>query len=388
MREALGIFGAIAGVIVVALVGRYGVASSDTPLDGVIAAFFFGVIAIGGIGGPAVAVHLFRAADGWAKLWGLVAGAIAAVALVANLSNSLGAIAGRADRTLAERAQATDARKDHRAELARITREREAMTLAPATADAVQAARDTVASAEAIRQRECGNGDPRQRGPNCRQRETEEQGKRDALAAVVIAKAATDKSTKLDADAAAIRARLAKAAPVASVNPLADTLGRIFAMPAETAATAQQVVMVIVVELLIAFALIAWELLTPRRELEAAPEPAEVAAAVLVPEVAPAAPALPGPRRPRRNAVALIETGRAPGDVAKFAVAMLRPAEGSSLAILSLYDPYCEWCEAHGFRPVVRERFIELFAALCDLSGFARAMRGGKALCLDLELAA
>jgi hypothetical protein len=50
---------------------------------------------------------------------------------------------------------------------------------------------------------------------------------------------------------------------VASVNPLAETLGRIFALPAETAATAQQVGMVVVVELLIAFALVAWKLFAP-----------------------------------------------------------------------------------------------------------------------------
>ena len=388
MRNSLGIFGAVAGVIVVALVGRYGFVTSDTSLDGAIAAFFFAAIAIGGIAGPAVAIHLFRAANGSAKTWGVVAGAIAAVALAVNLSNSLGAIAGRADKTLAERAQVADARKDDRAALARITAERAAMRFEPATADAAQAARDAVAAAEGIRLRECGNGDPKQRGPNCRQRETEEQTKRDALSAVLASKASTDKAAKLDADVAAIRARLDKAQPVASVNPLADTLGRVLALPADTAATAQQVAMVVVVELLIAFALIAWELLTPERQSEASTPQVEIKASDPPSEITPAAAALPAPRRQRKNAVALIETGRAPGDVAKFAVARLRPAAGASVSITALYEPYREWCAQHGFRPVTRERFSELFAALCDLSGFARSIERGKAYCLDLQLVA
>jgi hypothetical protein len=96
-----------------------------------------------------------------------------------------------------------------RAELARLLSARHAMPpFAPATAETVRAAREAVRSAEAIRLRECGNGDPKQRGPNCRIRETEEQPKRDALTMAETNKAATDRAAKLDADAAVIRARL------------------------------------------------------------------------------------------------------------------------------------------------------------------------------------
>ena len=86
----------------------------------------------------------------------------------------------RGDTTQAERRKAkTDSAADL-ADLKRIARERDGMVFVPMTAEVVQAARDAVKSAEEIRQRECGGGDLRQRGPNCRQRETEEQTKRDA----------------------------------------------------------------------------------------------------------------------------------------------------------------------------------------------------------------
>ena len=411
MRNSVGIFGVTAGVIVVALVARYGFATSDTRLDGAIAAFFFGVIAVGGIGGPAVAVHLFRSSEGWAKTWGVIAGAIAAVALLANLSNSLGAIAGRADKTIAERTNAKDASKDARDELARLARDREALpAFTPATADDVQAAREAVAATERGSAAEC-----EKRGPRCREREATERAARDALAVVLANKGLTDRAVKVDTDAAAARSKLEKTPAVAAVNPMAETLARIFHMEADAAATWQQVATVIVVELLIAFALIAYELLGFARhgasagsvqtpELTAAETPHATASAAELPPLdtspAPAelkglplaelvAAAIPVPRQRRsRKPLAVVKSDRVPGDVAKFAVARLRPAVGASVTITALYQPYLQWCEQRSFRAVSRERFEELFAALCDLSGFTRSQASGEPCCLNLELAA
>jgi hypothetical protein len=45
-----------------------------------------------------------------------------------------------------------------------------------------------------------------------------------ALIAVLASKAATDKAAKLEADATAVRARLTKAPPVQSANPLGAVL--------------------------------------------------------------------------------------------------------------------------------------------------------------------
>jgi hypothetical protein len=52
MRSAVGIFGAICGLIVIALVGRYGYMSTDVEADAYIVAFVFGAVAAGGLFGP------------------------------------------------------------------------------------------------------------------------------------------------------------------------------------------------------------------------------------------------------------------------------------------------------------------------------------------------
>src|SRR5262249_45492934 len=189
---------------------------------------------------------------------------------------------------LAERAKVAEAHKDGRAVLARIEAERAEVRVASTTADAVQATREAVAAAERARAAECD-----QRGKFCRQRESEEQAKRDVLAQVLANYAATEKAAMLDKQAVALRERLERLPPVSSPNPLADNLGRILSLPAETAATAQQAAMVIVVELLIAFSLIAWELLTPVREpiTGAAPTAKRAKVVAIEPELTVPAPA-------------------------------------------------------------------------------------------------
>jgi hypothetical protein len=61
---------------------------------------------------------------------------------------------------------------------------------------------------------------------------------------------------------------------------------------------------------------------------------------------------------------------------------------GASVAMGALYEPYRAWCDQQGFRAVSAPQFRELFAALCDLSGFPRVVEDGKPYCLNLALAA
>ncbi|MBX9588837.1 MAG: hypothetical protein K2X43_06005 [Hyphomonadaceae bacterium] len=357
------------------MVGRYAYVSLDTPIDGAMAAFFFAAIAIGGIGGPAVAVHLFRTTHGWARLWGVVAGLVAVAALAVNLSNSLGAIAGRSDKTIAQRQQTADARKDDRAELARLTREREAMpALAPMDAAAVHAAKRTADAATRAREAECDNGDPKQRGRNCRAYEATESDANAKLAAVTAAKAATDQAASLESKAAVVRARLGKAEPVANVNPLADTLGRIFSLSADTAATAQQIAMVVVVELLIAFALIAWELLAPKLA-PGTDEKLHANAAVILDAAPPSAAALPSPEA---------------SSVARFMLACLPRAQGERVTRGAVYKRYLRWCDQQEPRtePLPIPAFWEQFEPLCQRVHIRMREKGGKVYCIDVRLAA
>jgi hypothetical protein len=362
------------------MTARYGYVGSDTPADGAIAAFFFAVIAVGGIVGPAVAVHLFRSATGWARIWGVLAGIVAVVALVANLSNSLGALAGRADKTIAERTKAADNRKDDRAELARVMAERQGLpAFTPATAETVAAAKRAADTATTNRAAECDK-----RGPNCRAREIDEQAAADKLAVATTNKAATDRAAKLDSDAAVIRKRLDAAPAVASVNPLAETLGRMFAMPAETAATAQQVGMVVVVELLIAFALVAWELLGRPMAPAASPAAGTHEGGEMAPENTNS--------RPDANSAAgnvvSLDSARPTGDPAEFALRYLEPAPGASVALDDLHRPYSAWCRDAGRRALALDEFAARFAELLAFAGMSTAKRGGRLVVRDVKLVA
>src|SRR5215468_5800007 len=174
MRALFGCLAALLCLVSVALAARYGYKGADTATDGVISAVVFGLIALCACLFDAAAVRLWFMKH---QAGSVMIGLIATAALIVTFTNSLGAIAGRADGTQAERVRAKADQADDRAELARITREREGLSYTPTTDDAVSAAREAVITAERIRVSECGNGDPRQRGQNCRQRETEEQGK-------------------------------------------------------------------------------------------------------------------------------------------------------------------------------------------------------------------
>jgi hypothetical protein len=293
-------------------------------------------------------------------MWGFVFGLLAAVSLGANVVNSLGALAGRNDRTQAERIKVRNDARDDRAQLVRLVAERAALVFIPATTESVQAAREAVASAESIRKAECED-----RGNRCRQRETDEQVKRDALAAVLANKALTDKATRLDADAAAIRARLDTAPPVHNVDPLADAIGRLVHLPSEVAAAWQKASVVVVVELLIACALMAFELLGHQTKVTAR-------------EIEPK----------RAGNVTPIESARPLGAVAKLMVACPQPDDQAHVVIADLYEPYTAWCSRESLRQLSAGRFEEQVIALCERGGFELSRIRGKVRCRGLQLAA
>jgi len=370
------ILGTIAAIAIVAGVARYAFASSDTAADGAIWAVCFGVVALLALAGPMLAVLLGRISTSWATAAWIVAGA----AFLINVSNSLGAISSRGDKTQAERSKALSANKDDRAQLARIERERAAMTFAAADAEAVQAAQAAATSAEAIRLRECGNGDPKQRGPNCRQRETEEQTKRDALATILANKSATDHAAKLERDAEAIRARLKDATLVTTTNPHGDALARALGLAdAETAATAQQVALVGFVELAIAFLLAAGEKLIewkPRVREEPTGE-VTVPAAASAEQVEIELPAATAP-------LPEVDT------VGRFMLACLRKASGEEVVGGAIYARHQRWCsEQVPPLPTLDPRsFAQQFAARCERHGIRTRRDGSKVYCVDVQLVA
>lgn len=313
----------------------YGFLSAAGPYGIVKGAGLFGVAFVG-CHGPAW-VSKAKQRLGWP-------GALfATLATAVCLSNASGSATLRAER--AKISASTDA---DRAELARLMSERAAMVFTPASEESVEAARAAVASAERVRTAECGNGDPKQRGPNCRQRETDEQTKRDALAAALANKALTDKATKRDADAAAVRARLNETDPAIDGDPQASTFSQLTGITVATSAALNAFWLSLAFEIGAMLAmLVAYSKSVTM--VEAAPTetmPAEVVA---------------------------IGSARRSGDVDRFAVARLHPVEGAVSAIADLYDQYRVWATAQQLRAVSRIKFAQALAGICETTGFEMA---------------
>src|SRR5262249_37472240 len=129
--EMRGLFGCLAvllGAVSVSLAARYGYKGADTAVDGLISAVVFGAIALCACLFDAAAVRLWFMRH---RAGSVMIGLIAAAALIVTFTNSLGAIAGRADSTQAERVRAKADQADDRDELARIKREREGLSFTP-----------------------------------------------------------------------------------------------------------------------------------------------------------------------------------------------------------------------------------------------------------------
>ncbi len=368
----------IPAVIGIWFVARFAYVTSDTAIDGASNAFLFGMLATGAYAGPAIALAV--AANGRKRAAGFL-GLLALLAIVANWSHTLAAIAHRGAGIEAERNKASAAIGDHRAELHRLTTQREGMTFTRATAESVKAARDRVAAAERTRIAECGNGDPKQRGPNCRTRETEEQTARGALTVAIDNRELTVQAEALEAAAASIRARLAAVPAVKDGDALGEALARLLPMSATTAATFQQGLVSAIVELLIAAALALPELLRKSRPGINRDERAEPT--VLVPcraDVAQSAPAEflePIAENPS------VATGR-------FMLARLKPATGAEAHGRAIYESYLDWCseQTPPMRPMDPLAFAAHFAQRCDRAGIRTDIRSNRVYCLGVELTA
>src|SRR5438876_8984106 len=103
MRALFGCLAVLLGAVSIALAARYGYKGADTEIDGVISAVVFGAIALCACLFDAAAVRLWFMSH---HTGSVMVGLIAAAALIVTFTNSLGAIAGRADSTQAERIRA------------------------------------------------------------------------------------------------------------------------------------------------------------------------------------------------------------------------------------------------------------------------------------------
>lgn len=361
MRLIAGIFGVVCGTVVVAIVARYGYMSASTHYDGLISAALFGIIATGGLVGHAVAARIWRNN----KLGAAVIFLIATAALLVNLSNSLGFIAGRSDGKEAARAQSLEQSRRNNTALDRLIKERSNLPrYQPVTEAGVKAAKDAVSSAEKIRLAEC-----KQRGKRCRQRELAEQQARNKVVALETNLAVTKQAAHLDAKIEKLQQILATSAPVSKADAQTAALTAIFALPAATASSYQKLIMAAVAELLIVASFLTVEWLRP----EPKPGLANTTAKTPSDSQSVEQPAIKDPTPPVKKRKARPKVPKkqlAQGEVSVFIKACLEPKEEGQVVIKDLYAPYKSWCLAEQLEPHPAKNFEQQFLAVIDEAGF------------------
>jgi hypothetical protein len=392
MRSLVGIFGLICGAVVIWTVAQYGYATADDPATRWNTAFLFGVIAAGGLFGHAVAVRTWPVSKLWSGLIVLACGA----ALVINLSNSLAALAGRDSRSAAESVSRARAIRNDQAELGRLQRAIDTLgTFNPTDQDAVEAAKRAADAATTAKERECGSGDPKQRGRFCRDKEEAERLATQALAKATADKALTDRAARIEADMVPIRERLRSAGPVPETNVQGSAIARLFRLPdseARFAATLQQFSLAGVVEALIVLSLVSFELLAPGRQPpRQAPSRLASLWEALRRKRAGARPVsdpvvrLPAAARPKL--VASSAGDRPVGAIPKILTAALEPARHEHVEMADAYRRYVDGCTKEGKRPVSPEQFVEPLARFCRGAGIrTKSTRGGRVYLLDVRL--
>jgi hypothetical protein len=339
----------------------YGFLSAAGPYGVVKAAGLFGVAFVG-CHGPAW-VSKLKQRLGW--LGALFATAATAICVSATLWGGLGSNATGAATLSAERGKIAASVHTDRAELARLTNERSAMVFVPATAEAVAAAREAVAAAGRVRAAECED-----RGSRCRQRETEEAGKREALATVLANRALTEKAAGLDAAIAAVRARLDRAAPAVEIDPQASTFSQLTGITVATSAA------------LNAFWLpLAFEI------------GAMLAMLIAYSNTAPAATSVPRTRTiegvplgASKNVVPMVLRQPKPAVIiGRHMLARLARGEGE-LALTTIYGDLCSWCGERSLNPPTVAEFGREFAEVCSRHDIATRTEGKAIYAIGLQL--
>ena len=374
MRLLFGCLAVFLGAVSIALAARYGYKGADTFIDAVISAVVFGSIALCAFLFDAAAVRLWFMGH---RLGSVTIGVIAAAALIVTFTNSLGAIAGRADVTLAERTRVADARKDDRAELKRLQDALAAVGTFTATDEAaVAAAKRSADTATSNRIAECDK-----RGPNCRQREIEEQIAARSLASVTAGKAATDRATKLEADIAAVRARLATGEVVANPNPLGSVLALLLGSAASVLMAWQQAIVAGVFDLCLVGVMVIYELLGHVRQRIPEETEAQVARPLGIAAASRVAVQNPLGRK------AAAPNAKTISSVKAFFREHVASAVGEQVEMKALARDYRAWCSEKGLAPLELGAFLDEIEKLCRRLGIEIAVSNDQRVyCLDVNL--
>jgi hypothetical protein len=305
-------------------------------------------------------------------------GFVSVMALLLNLSNSLGAIAGRAETGTLERIAKNRTIRAAEMELKRLIALRDAMpAFKPTDAAAYTAAQRAADAAAKARTAEC-----EKRGPRCRDREADEGRINAELTTVAEAKAATDRANRLESEADRERRKLAALGPVVTVNVQGSAIAKLFRLPdgeADFAAMAHQFGIAVVVELLIMRALIAWEVLgcTAASAHSVEPMHADEAGAI------DATLTLPEPVKLKCQCAEPTK-----GQVMRIMTEALEPAPGKSVCLDTGYRRYATICRAEGLEPVMPEHYLDAMVEFCRAVGLTTKAKKGRLHLVNVQLAA
>lgn len=357
----------IPAAVGICFVARYAYVTSDTPIDGVSSAFLYGMIALAAYGGPAAAIAV------WANGWRLAAGIIGIIVLatmIANVSQTLAAIANRNAGTEAERSKAETQSKLDQRRLKQIDLELEKLEVVAVSSEAVATAAGALKAAESIRLSDCRDG----RGPKCIAAESAEQVKRDALAKLSEKQAISDQRSRLAAEATAIREKLKTAEPVKDRDPLGRALSNILSMPEEKASSIQHGLLSVIFELVVAAVLSLPELL--RREGSVHYDQRN---GIEIENETPT-------QAPGTNDATSVAR---PGNVGRFVLACVPRADGHEAPVTSIYDRYRQWCQeqAPPARALEPTAFARQLKDICTRVGIPTQMREGTAYMINVRLA-
>jgi len=356
-------FGLAGGITIVAMVARYGYVGADTEIDGRFAAMFFGLIAIGALCGHAVGVAVWRKN----RAAGAAVHIVATIALAVNLSNSLGALAARDARTMAQRSEAG---RQHKALQSEIERLEEVLRLLPAHTPtdgaAVTAAKEAVDAAVKAQQQEC-----KRLGDNCRARNDIENDARKAHATALANAALTAKAAEIEGKIREARTALANLGAIEPPSALAAALARMFSLPdteALTFAAWQRMAVAIMLELLVPVAFVGFEVMHQRvAEARPAPAPDRVASV---------------PIASNANVRPLF------GAVPDFINLRLIKQAGRTVSIADLVRAYEDWCMKSEQRPLDRPMLMKELDTHLPRAGINIDFVGERPVAYGVKLAA
>ena len=363
MRRCLAVLACCIGIVSILLTARYGWKQADEEIDKWVAAVMFGSISLCAFVFDAVAVRLWF---NRLRAISVFIGLIAALAFIVTFANSLGGIASRTEKIEAQRSKNIDTRNDDRRELERLEKQLADLgNYAPTDQAAVDAARRAADAATMAKERECGSGDPKQRGKFCREKEESERAAGDVLRKATGEKATTDRGNKIEGEIRALRGLLNGGDTVGSANPLGSALSLLIGSAADVLTARLQAIIALVFELCLVGLMVSYEAMghTFKRE--------HATASIAF--------------RPKPQLIAS-NPSRLPGSVKRILTDNLDRCPGDKVEIAEIGRRYRHVCKTEGKCAVSQEAFLAETEAFCEAIGIKRRKLGAHLYLTDVQL--